>query len=80
MQKVDISIFPNSAGWKVMHDPDTQMYYLENDRKRRSAVMWTSRRFAEKALFDMLVNHVMKDPRPEVRDRAKKRINKAQAA
>lgn len=78
MQTVDLTIFPNTPGWQVIHDGNNNMYYIENENGNRKNGTWTVRRFAEKALFDMLADHNLKDSRPQVVESYKKKIKKSQ--
>ena len=54
MQPTDLTQFPNTNNWRVVHDADSQMYYLKNDNGNRKPGRYTNRVFAEKALYGYL--------------------------
>ena len=54
MQQVDLTQFPNSSGWHVVHDPDNMCYRLKSEKGQSQPGSYTQRVFAEKALYDYL--------------------------
>jgi|TARA_R110000782_G_scaffold125431_2_gene217038 hypothetical protein len=50
MQQVDLTQFPNSSGWHVIHDPTTLMYIIKNSNGNKRQGQFTHRRMAEVAL------------------------------
>ena len=54
MQNVDLTKFPNSSGWKVIHNPNTMAYELKANNGTVKPGTYTHRRFAENALYDYL--------------------------
>lgn len=63
MQPIDIEKFPNSSGWHVVHDNETQMYKLVSEKGRVLEGRYTTRIFAQKALYDYL-ERMSQPPRP----------------
>lgn len=64
MQQVDLTEFPNSSGWHVVHDPDRMCYKIKSAKGQTKNEVFTQRRFAEKALYDYLkkVSEPVKKP------------------
>lgn len=54
MQNTDLTQFDNKSGWTVIHDNETNMYVIKNANGNKRPGFFTSRRFAEKSLFDYL--------------------------
>jgi hypothetical protein len=54
MQAVDLTQFPNSSGWHVVHVPNEMIYRIKSEKGQSRPGAWTQRTFAEKALFDYL--------------------------
>lgn len=52
---------PNKTNWRVVHDEETNMYYLKNDNGNRLNQFFTQRRFAEAGLVDYL-NRLNRQP------------------
>lgn len=55
MQTVDLTGFTNSAGWNIVHDPDSRMYTIKNARGQMRGGQFTDRAFAELALEKYLL-------------------------
>ncbi len=74
VQPVDLTKYPNSAGWRVEHDQNIMMYVLVNKKGSKAHGVYTDRRFAEKALQDMLgelakpIRSVGRPPKKEDKD------------
>lgn len=54
MQEINIEQFQNSSGWHVVHNADTNMYYIKSAKGHKFRGCWTTRRFADKVLYDYL--------------------------
>ena len=54
VQPIDLSEFPNSSGWQVVHDPDNMTYIIKSEKGHIKEGRYTHRAFAEKALYDYL--------------------------
>jgi hypothetical protein len=54
MNSTDISKFANSTKWQVVHDPDTGLYCIANERGQRKPSFYTHRRIAEVELYNYL--------------------------
>lgn len=56
MQSTDICGMPNSTGWRVAHNGETNMFFLKNDNGNSLPESFTKRVFAQKRLLDYLTN------------------------
>jgi hypothetical protein len=56
MQNIDLEQFPNTSGWHIEHERDSQMYFIKSEKGRRMTGRWTTRIFAEKYLFNYLAS------------------------
>jgi homoaconitase/3-isopropylmalate dehydratase large subunit len=74
MQNVDVTNFPNSSGWKVIHNSNNMSYELKADNGVVKPGTYTHKRFADKALFDYLSK--MQDTAP-ANMKSKKKDKKA---
>lgn len=54
MQKLDFDKFSNTAGWRVIHDPDNNMYKIKSEKGHELRGVYTARRLAEVALYNYL--------------------------
>ena len=72
MQEVHIENYPNTSGWHIVHDQDTQMYSIRSSKGHKVIGRWTSRRFAEVALQNYLENLYKKDLTKKSRGRPPK--------
>lgn len=54
MQNVDLTQFPNTSGWKVVHNPNSMTYEIRSDKGHTKPGTYTNRIFAEKALYHYL--------------------------
>lgn len=54
MQPVDLSTYPNTAGWFIKHNPENQLYELRSHKGGRLAGAYTTRNAAELALAKYL--------------------------
>lgn len=54
MQQVDLTQFPNSSGWHVIHEPSLLMYVIKNNNGNKRPGVFTHRNMAEVALQDYL--------------------------
>lgn len=50
MQALEIDEYTNSSGWKVVHDGDTNMFFVKSDKGHKLEGMFTQRTFAESHL------------------------------
>ncbi len=50
----DYEKFKNTSKWEVIHDGDSQLFYIANANGNRLQGMYTTRRLAGKRLFDYL--------------------------
>lgn len=74
MQHVDLEQFENANNWRVVHDPDNQLFYLKNDNGNRKPGFFTTRVFAEKALYDYLLDVTTKARESKAKEMAKRGI------
>jgi hypothetical protein len=56
MIPVNLENLPNNNNWRVVHDPDNNMFYLKNDNGNRRPGYFTSRYIAEHELYHYLKN------------------------
>lgn len=54
MQPVDLTKFPNTGGWHIIHDSDNMVYKIKSGKGQTKNQVFTQRRFAEKALYNYL--------------------------
>lgn len=54
MQQTDVTQYPNSSGWRVVQDAETNLYKIVNQRGRVLQGVYTSRNFANRDLATYL--------------------------
>ncbi len=71
-QPIDLTEFPNSSGWHILHNPNKMTYEIKSENGRILNGTYTQRSFAEKYLYDYLKK--MSAPTKPV-GRPKKNVN-----
>jgi hypothetical protein len=66
MEIKDISNFPNTSGWHIIHDSNNMCYKIKSEKGQTKNEIFTHKSFAERALYKYL---------SKVSEPVKKKIN-----